>query len=164
MAGQEYHARIGQVKIGSNGDQLHALVGSCIAIGFLHKNRSICGLAHCLLPDSKSKTFEIGARYVDQAIHSLLQLMEVQPDETRALRAIVVGGGNMTKPKGSDPKQMVGVSNAQFAKKTLRQKRIRIMHEDIGGMHGRKIVIDTATNDFHVNVIPRIEENRHASE
>ena len=162
MAGQEYHARIGQVKIGSNGDQLQALVGSCIAIGFLHKDRPICGLAHCLLPSSKSETFEIGARYVDQAIHSLLQLMEVKPDETRALRAILVGGGNMTKPEDANPRRLVGANNAQFAKKTLRQKRIRLMHEDLGGIHGRKIVIDTATNDFHVKAIPRIEEDCHA--
>ncbi len=156
MSENELHVHIGEVKTGKEGDVLHALVGSCIAIGFLHKKRNICGLAHCLLSKSTSDKFEIGGRYVDQAIYSLLTLMEIPPEDVRNIRAIVAGGGNMTMPSNASRKKLVGSTNADFARKTLRERRIRITHEDLGGLNARKVIIDCSSNDFTVKDIPRL--------
>ena len=70
----ELHAQIGQVKIGKSGQELHALLGSCVGIGFLHHDKGMYGLAHCLLSKAPKLTNKVGARHVDQAIHSLCLL------------------------------------------------------------------------------------------
>lgn len=153
---QEIHAHIGQVKIGHEGQALHALLGSCIGIGFLWVPQRVYGLAHCLLSSSQAKSFEIGARHVDQAIHSLLELMNIGPDDRRGVHVFLAGGGNMTMPADADPKRLVGKANADFAKKIVREQKLRLCHTDLGGCNARKVVIDCSTGEFSINVIPRL--------
>jgi hypothetical protein len=75
------HVGMGQLSVGTPGQQLQALLGSCIGIGFLWKNGPCCGLAHCLLPEAPGADGFLGApnaRYVSQAVPSLLRLMGVR--------------------------------------------------------------------------------------
>ena len=154
----EIHAQIGQVKIGRAGDHLHALLGSCIGLGFLHRDRGVYGLAHCLLSESPGDTKKIGARHVDQAVYSLLKLMEITPEEHRRVRVIIAGGGNMTMSPDSPASRLVGSVNSSFAKKVIRANKLRLMHEDVGGCNARKVVIDCDTGEFTIKTIPRIGE------
>ena len=151
------NVHIGEVKTGREGDVLQALLGSCVGIGFLYKERGIFGLAHCLLSESPDKNFAIGGRYVDQAIFSLLTLMKIEQNEVRNIHAVIAGGGNMTKSGDADPKKLVGAINSSFTKKQLRKRRIKILHEDFGGMLGRKIIIDCAKGEYQIKHIPRLE-------
>lgn len=152
----EVHARIGQVKIGREGQCLHALLGSCVGIGFLFADRKVYGLAHCLLSNSRAETHETGARHVDQAVHSLLKLMEIGPDERRRVHVILAGGGNMTMDEDADPKRLVGKTNADFAKKVIRENKLRLCDTDLGGTNARKVVIDCSTGDYSIKSIPRL--------
>ena len=95
MNNKNYNVHIGEVKTGSGDVELQTILGSCIGIGFLWKKRGVYGLAHCLLSQSPDQDFEIGARYVDQAIYSLTQLMSIT--DYRDIRAVVAGGANMTR-------------------------------------------------------------------
>ena len=155
----ELHAQIGQVKIGRPGDELHALLGSCIGIGFLHRDEQIYGLAHCLLSKSPKLTKQISGRYVDQAIFSLSRLIGVTPENRRRIHVFIAGGGNMTHGADADRNRLVGSTNSDFAKKTLREQRLRLIHEDVGGCNGRKVVIDCTTGDFTIKAIPRIGDS-----
>jgi len=44
-------------------------------IGLIWKKRGRCALAHCLLPECPQMADEFGARYVNQAVPSLLRLI-----------------------------------------------------------------------------------------
>lgn len=149
-------AHIGEVKIGRPGQSLHALLGSCIGIGFLYPEKQIYGLAHCLLSRSPSPISEIGARHVDQAVQSLIHLMELDDKDLRKVEVILAGGGNMTMPSGSPPSKMVGTINADFARMTIRSKRLNLVDDDLGGMNARKVEIDCTTGDYSIKVIPRL--------
>lgn len=153
----ELHAHIGQVKIGRSGQFLHALLGSCIGIGFLHHDKGVYGLAHCLLSESPTAPTKIGARYVDQAVFSLMKLMEIGDEERRRVHVFIAGGGNMTRASEESSKRLVGTINAEFAKKVLRERRLRLIHEDVGGQNGRKVIIDCSTGDYKIKTIPRME-------
>lgn len=152
----EVHAQIGEVKVGRAGQSLNALLGSCIGIGFLWPKKGIFGLAHCLLSKSPELTDEIGARHVDQAIHSLVKLMQIDPMEQRGVHVILAGGGNMTMADGTPDSRLVGSINATFARKVLKEEGFRIISLDLGGKNARKVCIDCTTGEFTIKKIPRL--------
>ncbi|MEM8729335.1 MAG: chemotaxis protein CheD [Pseudomonadota bacterium] len=149
--------QIGQVKIGREGHLLNAILGSCIGIGFLHPTQGIYGLAHALLAKSDGPTLKGRGRHVDQAIQSLLKMMDIRDEDRRKVRVVLTGGANMTMPPGTDPKRLVGSSNAGFARKAVRASGLRITHEDLGGENGRRIKIDCTQGSYAIEAIPRLK-------
>lgn len=150
------HVQIGEVKTGRDGEVLTAILGSCIGLGLLHHERGVFGLAHCLLADSGTVSDRIDGRHVDQAARSLVALMGLGPDDFRKVKAIVVGGANMTMPVDTDPKRLVGTINSGSAYRAVRSLGVRNIFEDTGGVLGRKVTIDCTTGEFEVAAIPRI--------
>jgi chemotaxis protein CheD len=152
------NVHIAEVKIAKNGELLKAILGSCVGIGMMWKEERICGLAHCLLPESPSPTFAIGGRFVDQAIRSLLAMMKVQPGDMNKVETLIVGGGNMTNPGVADSSKLVGAHNFQVALREARKYGLRVVHCDSGGEQGRKIFIDSSNFTYRVENIPRLIE------
>jgi len=149
--------QIGEVKIGRAGQELNAILGSCIGLGFMYRGKGVYGLAHCLLANSGgARSTKGGGRHVDQAIETLLTEMEVTDDERRDLRCFIAGGANMTKPVGTEDKRLVGSVNAKFAKTALRQAKLRVSHIDTGGESGRRVTIDCTTGEYSIDTIPRL--------
>lgn len=156
MRVEKLHVTIGKVRTGRKGQSLHAILGSCIGIGFLFNERGIYGLAHCLLSKSGSAKQELGGRHVDTAISSLSSMMMLTPADRRKVRVILAGGANMTMPSDTDPKRLVGKVNAKFALATLKEAGFRIQHDDLGGSSGRQVSIDCATGAYEIAIIPRL--------
>ncbi len=156
MAGEKLHVTIGQVKVGRAGQSLQAILGSCVGIGFLFPQRGIYGLAHCLLSQSKTKSDEISGRHVDSAIASLASLMDLTPPDRRKLRVFLAGGANMTMPANTDPSRLVGSTNANFAKKAVKDAGFRIQHDDLGGVLGRQVNINCDDGTYSISTIPRL--------
>ena len=96
--GTELHAQIGQVKVGRPGDFLHALLGSCIGIGFLHRDKQVYGLAHCLLIEGTETdlTRSAVAMLIKPSILPGRDLLGVTPENRRRVHVFIAGGGNMT--------------------------------------------------------------------
>lgn len=147
---------IGQVKISKNGELLKAILGSCVGIGFIWKTRGICGLAHCLLPESPIPTFEIGARFVTQAFPSLIALMKIKPELVKEVGVVIVGGGNMTSPGVADESLLVGTSNFNVALREAKRHSLKVIYSEGGGKEGRKIFIDGLNFTYQIKKIPRI--------
>ena len=167
MTGAIINVHIGKVCTGNGDEQLQTILGSCIGIGFLWQKRGLYGLAHCLLPiapegyveklnSGKNKKNQLhAARYVDQAIDSLTNVMSIT--DYRDIRAIVAGGANMTLGQCDDPKRLVGYQNALSAQKQIEQRKIILVKKDTGGNVGRKIIIDCDSGEYDIAQIPRIE-------
>ncbi len=151
-----FDVHIGEVKIAKNGEVLKAILGSCVGIGIIWKEKKICGLAHCLLPESPVRTFEIGGRYVDQAICSLMALMKIKQDDVSMVEIIIVGGGNMTSPGITDSSKLVGGNNYRVALREAKKHHLYVKYSEGGGEEGRKIFIDSSNYTFRVEKIPRI--------
>lgn len=152
----DIHAQIGEVQIGHEGQVLHALLGSCVGIGFLWRKRKIYGLAHCLLGQSTDASEELGGRYVDQAIRSLRSLMNITAPDLRDVHVILAGGGNMTMADDTPDARLVGSVNAVFAKRAVKFEGMRLIHDELGGSLARKVSIDCTTGNFAIRQIPRI--------
>lgn len=152
---KERHVRIGQVLVAREGETLKSLLGSCVGVALIWKNKKMCGLAHCLLPESPQKSYEINGRFVSQAIPSLLALMHIKPENFSEIEAVIAGGGNMTQPEERTNSKLIGAQNALRAQKFLRDLGIKIIFEDIGGEEGRRMSVNSTTGEFEVQKIPR---------
>jgi len=156
---EKLHVTIGMVKIGRPGQSLNAILGSCIGIGFLSPDKSLFGLAHCLLSNFGKVSKQSPGRNIDAAIQTLCEKMEICDEERRAVQVVLAGGANMTLPEGTDPKRLVGSVNANYAPKALKGAGFRVRHQDLGGTFGRQFTIDCDTGAFDISLIPRLEGN-----
>ena len=154
---QLINVHIGEVKTGSGNQVLQALLGSCVGVALLWKKQNIFGLAHCLLANTPNSKSIHGGKYVDQAIHSLVNMMSITPDKRFDVSAVIIGGGNMTKPPETENEKLVGFLNTQCAIETLEELKINILHQETGGTYGRKIRVDCNTGLYAVDIIPRPE-------
>ncbi|MYM93469.1 chemotaxis protein CheD [Duganella vulcania] len=153
--------QIGKLEVGERSDQLHALLGSCVGIAFLWKKRGCCGLAHCLLPEAPAREPAFGARYVSQAVPSLLRLMGAAEADYPDIEVVVAGGAHMFQHQ--TPRLQVGQKNAAAAHKYLRQWGLNVSYCRLGGHHGRTLTVDCTTQSFAVtDIIATQEERPHA--
>ena len=155
-AEREINVGIGEVKLGRPGNQLRAILGSCVGIGFLWRSRRRIALAHCLLAEAPRPSSEISGRFVSQAIPSLLALLHARAENFHELEAIVAGGGNMTSSHVKDDSKLVGSVNAATALRELQRLGIRVIHQDTGGEVGRVIVLHGDTFEFEIQRLERI--------
>ena len=139
LAGPFQHVNIGELKIGGRNEQLKALLGSCVGIAFLWKKRGRCGLAHCLLPEAAVPQWEPGARYVSQAVPSLLRLMGATTADYADIVVVVAGGGMMLDACSS--RFQIGQQNADAARKYLKLYGLNVLDCRVGGKTGRTLAI-----------------------
>jgi chemotaxis protein CheD len=153
---------MGKLKIGARNGQLQALLGSCIGIGFIWKKRGRCGLAHCLLPEAPELQDELGARYVSQAVPSLLLMMGATEADYPDIEVIVAGGANMLSNCAG--RLQIGQQNAAAAQKHLSLRGLTVHYCRVGGECGRTMTIDCATHSYAVCEIGQHPQDlRHAS-
>ncbi|MGK5047091.1 chemotaxis protein CheD [Janthinobacterium sp. GB4P2] len=148
-----HHVGMGQLSVGTPGQQLQALLGSCIGIGVIWKNGPCCGLAHCLLPEAPAAEQGLGApnaRYVSQAVPSLLRLMGVREADYADIDVVLAGGASMFGPDNGHGRLQVGRQNAAAAQKYLDQCGLHVSFCALGGRHGRRLLIDCAHHSYAV--------------
>lgn len=146
----EIHVKIGEVKVGRPGDILKATLGSCIGIVMIWKERNIFGLAHCLLPEAPQKTMTIGAKFVSQAVPSLIALLKIKPENLKDVETRIVGGGNMMTQLSTKSIDHVGILNTEAARKYLELYGFTINGADTGGDEGRQIHVNCSSGDMKV--------------
>lgn len=151
---KELHVNIGEVKVGRKGDVLKTTLGSCVGIAFLWNEKEMYGLAHCLLPESEATHhLSLGAKYVTQAIPSLIALMKIKNEiEKKQIDVFLIGGANMMEQLIQSHSH-IGIMNVDTARKLLKENGFKIKCEDIGGNYGRHVVIDCSTCSVHVSVL-----------
>jgi chemotaxis protein CheD len=142
---------MGQLKAGARTDQLQALLGSCVGIGLIWKKRGRCALAHCLLPECAQIGDEFGARYVNQAVPSLLRLIGATEADCGDIEVVVAGGATMLNSCSS--RLQIGQQNADAARKHLRKFGLNVTYCRVGGKCGRTMTIDCATGTYAVQEI-----------
>lgn len=152
------HVRIGQLAAGSGSTVLKATLGSCVGIALLWRERSIYALAHCLLPQAAASaptpTSTPGARYVDQAIDSLLGLLGAGPGDHAHIDAHLAGGASLQRGRTEGRSPTVGQLNSEAALRGLAAAGIGVRSTDLGGIHARQILLDCAAGAVSVVRIP----------
>jgi len=154
---KELYVKIGEVKTGHDPTILKATLGSCVGIAFLWKRKGLYGLAHCLLPESPLATNSIGAKYVSQAVPSLVAMMRIRPEDISEIEVVIAGGGNMMTQLSRVNSDHIGSQNTKAALKYLAAHGLKIKKMDVGGEEGTQIVVDCSTGTVSVFKLPKFE-------
>lgn len=148
-----------EVKVGRPGDLLRATLGSCVGIAFLWKAKEVYGLAHCLLPEAKEQTMLVGAKFVSQAVPSLIALLKMSPDDYKDIEVFIAGGGNMMDQLSRENVSHIGQQNIDAAKKYLIKYGLKFKELDVGGVEGRQMFVDCSSGHVTVSRLHKTTED-----
>lgn len=126
-------------------------LGSCLAIAMYDPGLRLGALVHSLLPQRRASDAPGEAtKYVDAAIHLMVEeLVQAGADRAR-LQAKIAGGANMFESDYVTLMHSIGVRNARSAREALLELGIPLAGEEVGGNRGRTVAFDLATGQLLV--------------
>ncbi|MDV2482332.1 chemotaxis protein CheD [Methanoculleus sp. Wushi-C6] len=122
--------RVGTCPMGTIG------LGSCVALILHDRKRSLAGLAHIMLPESRGTTDRPG-KFADTAMNVLLEEMARLGSTRFSITAIIVGGASMFEYSANSLN--IGERNITAVRDLLQAQGIKIEYEEIGGKVGRSV-------------------------
>ncbi len=141
MGEKEWIVGIAEVKVARDPDRLVAYgLGSCVGVTLYDRWNKIGGLAHVMLPSSLPHgRVSTAGKYADTALEELLSSMASEGADLGRLEAKLVGGANMFSAL-SQQAVSIGMRNVSAVRDKLGEKKIAILGEDVGGVHGRTML------------------------
>ena len=126
-------------------------LGSCVGIALYDQYKKIGGLAHIMLPDSRQfNNITNEKKFADLAIPILIEKMVQQGSNARNIKAKIAGGASMFNFTDKSMNMDIGKRNSIAVKNVLREFKIPILSEDVGGNKGRTMILHTS--DFIVQI------------
>ncbi|GAE24276.1 chemotaxis protein CheD [Halalkalibacter wakoensis JCM 9140] len=131
-------------------------LGSCVGVVIYDDTSLVAGMAHVMLPTSslsrQEKTNE--AKYADTAIPALLFEMEKLGIRHYSLKAKIAGGAQMFSfSTGNSDLMRIGPRNVEAVKEKLKELRIPLIAEDVGGKSGRTIEFNPKTKLLNIRTV-----------
>jgi chemotaxis protein CheD len=136
------------------------VLGSCISACIRDNKTGIGGMNHFMLPDSaaadKDSPVSESMRYGTYAMEVLINQLIRNGARRENLEAKIFGGGNVLK---SFTTTNVGVRNAEFVKKYLKDENIRVVGEDLLDIYPRKVYYFPKTGKVMVKKLMKLSSN-----
>jgi len=129
-------------------------LGSCIGICLYDPSTKTIGMAHIMLPSSKTiKNNQNVAKFADTAIVKLIADMKSTGANTRRLVSKIAGGSQMFKFSSGNDMMKIGQRNAEAVRAILKENNIPILADDTGGNFGRTIEFYSETGILMIKTI-----------
>lgn len=138
LNGIVYTLHPGDVALGTAGDRLETLLGSCVAVILTDPRRTVGVMCHIVHTGSVSSHVKKTSAHADVAFQAMYQLLLECGITPSLCEAYVHGGGNMF-PGQPNPPVDVGRNNARWVLDSLADKGIRILSQDVGGTTYRRL-------------------------
>ena len=134
-------------------------LGSCVGIAIRDPITKIGGLAHIMLPDSRSiKNNTNIPKFADTGIEELVKRVVAKGASRTRLVAKIAGGAQMFAFQGGNSDATrVGERNVEATKKKLAELKIPILAEDTGKNFGRTVIFYPETGDFVIRAVGKPE-------
>lgn len=131
-------------------------LGSCVGITLHDPFRKVAGLAHIMLPSSKTiRNNTNAAKFADTAVGVLLDKVLALGASRSRLVCKLAGGAQMFAFANKNDIMKIGERNIIASREAVKELRIPIVAEDVGGNFGRTIEIDASTGMLLVKTIGR---------
>lgn len=121
---------------------VNTILGSCVSVCLWDPRLQIGGINHFMLPLWNGKGLP-SPKYGNIAIQKLLERMLYLGCEQAELQAKVFGGGEILVT--THDSFQIGQRNIGIAFDLLKELRIPVKGQSVGGSYGRKILFDTFT-------------------
>ncbi len=147
----KYFLEPGYIFLATQPAVISGVLGSCVAVCIYDARRKIGGMNHFRYPVTRNKA-EATALYGNVATLTLIRMMRNEGSKIKHLKAQIIGGAY--NPEISS--QNIGRENIHIARQVLRQHRVAVISEDVGGQQGRKVVFNTHVNELAVMKVDRL--------
>ena len=115
-------------------------LGSCVGICLYDPVTKIAGMAHIMLPSSKTiKNNSNRFKFADTGIDLLIEDMIASGAKKHRMISKIAGGAQMFSFTTKNDVMKIGERNVIAVKNILKDYKIPIKAEDTGGNHGRTI-------------------------
>ncbi len=118
---------------------ISTILGSCVSVCLFDEVRRIGGMNHYMLPLWNGEGLA-SPKYGNVAIDLLLQRMYSLGCRKNDIKAKVFGGASVIKT--TCELYNIGERNIQLAQEMLSKENIKIIASSVGGVNGRKILMD----------------------
>jgi chemotaxis protein CheD len=129
---------IAELEVAEPPDILRTILGSCVGVCLYDNKNKIGGLSHIMLPIMNEKNSN-KKKYADTAIPLLLDQMYIKGADKDSITAKIIGGAAMFNISPKSNMVNVGQSNIISVKSVLKDLKIKIIAEELGGDFGRTI-------------------------
>ena len=133
------------------------LLGSCVTACLRDEEAQVGGMNHFLLPHDRSQDASSGARFGLYAMEVLVNALLSMGARRDRLEAKVFGGANVVRSMSNST---VGADNSDFVLDFLRQERIRIVAEDLGGERPRRVHYFPRSGQAMVKLLGEVESRQ----
>lgn len=133
---------------------MQTLLGSCIAVCLRDNIVGVTGINHFMLPGKANlEKIEIDedARYGINSMELMINAMMKKGASRTRLEAKVFGGGKVMKAGLNN----VAENNVGFITRYLEIEEIPVIASDVGGKHGRKIILLPGSFSVYVRKIKK---------
>ncbi len=130
---------VGQIHVDQTPHAISTVLGSCVAVCLYDSKLGIGGMNHYLLPFWNGNGLQT-PKFGNISIPKMIEQMMAKGSTSQTLEAKIFGGAMMHL--GASEAMMIGEKNILVAREILKEYRISIVAEDIGGQNGRKIQFD----------------------
>ncbi|MFD2616866.1 chemotaxis protein CheD [Terrilactibacillus laevilacticus] len=153
---------LSEIKLANKEESLRTIgLGSCVGVIIFDVDKTIAGMAHIMLPESKiakpGSRFLLG-KFADTAIPELVKLIGSYDIPITRLRSKMAGGAEMFKGSRLTMMGSIGQRNIKAIKEQLHRFDIPIIAEDVGGHSGRTIEFYTHSSILSIRTVNRDEK------
>jgi chemotaxis protein CheD len=127
----------GEIALGTRGDRLETLLGSCVAIVLTDPRRTVGAMCHIVHTKAPVGHEARDGAYAEVALHTMAEQLRARGIVPALCEAYVYGGGDMFPQL--EPRLSVGYDNADWALKALAAMGIKVLAIDLGGCVYRKL-------------------------
>jgi chemotaxis protein CheD len=129
-------------------------LGSCVGVAIRDPQTKVGGLAHVMLPDSKSVNNNSNvAKFADTGVEELVRQMEKAGAVRRRMVAKIAGGAQMFALQSKSDLMRVGDRNVEAVKKKLKELGISLLAQDTGENFGRTVEFYPETGDYIIKSV-----------
>jgi chemotaxis protein CheD len=137
--GSSTFIHVGQIHIDQAPGAISTVLGSCVAVCLYDSKLGIGAMNHYLLPFWNGNGLQT-PKFGNISIPKMIEQMVLHGSSAKTLEAKIFGGASMNI--GGSEAMMIGEKNVLVAREILKEYRIGIVAEDVGGQNGRKIQFD----------------------
>jgi chemotaxis protein CheD len=138
---------------------LVTVLGSCVTACLRDARAGVGGMNHFMLPRSEgdpANPISMSARYGTFAMEILINQLQKMGARRENMEAKVFGGGNVLR---GFTVNSIGEANANFVTEYLQNEGIRIIAEDLLGVHPRKLYFFPSTGKVLVKKIRELHNH-----
>lgn len=146
----EVHLRTGGLIVTAEPQWIITVLGSCISVTMFCPRMSLAGICHAMLPRPRTPNPDSENveryRFVSYAIPGMLDMFHRAGIQNNEIEVKMFGGASVLQA-GCDVQhdRWVGNANIIAAREVLKETRLKLIAESVGGLRGRKIIFNTQT-------------------